>query len=46
MINWKAAVVGATAIALASGAAEAREIKVGFIATFSGPVAQLGDLLR
>ncbi len=46
MINWKAAVVGATAAALIGSAAQAREIKVGFIATFSGPVAQLGDLLR
>jgi branched-chain amino acid transport system substrate-binding protein len=46
MINWKAAVVGASVAAFCAGTAQAREIKVGFIATFSGPAAQLGTLLR
>ncbi len=43
---WKAALFGVSAAALAAGSAQAREIKVGFVATFSGGLANLGDQLR
>ncbi len=43
---WKTALLGAGAVALATGSAQAREIKVGFVATFSGGLANLGEQMR
>ncbi len=43
---WKAALLGAGAAALIAGSAQAREIKIGFVATFSGGLANLGEQLR
>jgi branched-chain amino acid transport system substrate-binding protein len=43
---WKAALFGVSAAALAVSSAQARDIKVGFIATFSGGLADLGKQMK